>query len=539
MRSVGEGNELRKVQDAVGGELAAPLPQLRQLTWWFPLVAVLGHFLLYFSWLKVEWEINANYGFGPLIPIAAGVLIYLRLDRWKTPAAPIAVGKFALGSILVSLLLAPIFLLSEVNPDWRLLMWGHALVLFALTAIVLYSLGGWPWLRAGAPVLLLLALAIPWPVRFEQWLLGILLDAISSRAADLFYVIGYSVIQHNNLLYVEGVALGVDEACSGIRSLQLTLVLVVFLLLWRPLSPMRTLILAVGGSFVCLLGNLGRILLLGIIGVRKGSEAIEHWHDMVGAVATTSIVLGILLFRWLVHPVHPRGHREKIPSRFAAFQSSMAWKSRQLANWPLAWSIPFLLTIAVPHFSLWLYYPDAIEGDGEHYRIHFEWDSALPGFEERSIPSAVTEQMRYTKAERFSLGEEGRWSLQGYAFFWEDGRISSFTSVHRPENCLPSIGYQMRERLRPLVLPIEDKVIPLYRYVFELQGREFYVYHAFWDTAKGEDALGRMSAQDRFQAFRDRDRFGPRQAILFMVAGDLNPNQANRIVSEVLQRSHP
>jgi len=513
-----------------------PLVLLRSLRWWLPLVGLgvaLGH---YIAWLQVEWGLNANYAFGPLIPIAAAVLVYLRLDRWQTPAALAQTCWLPLVACIFGVALVPLSLIVEVNPDWRLLMWGQAMLLGLMALTVLLSLGGWPWVRAALPILAVLALAIPWPTRGEQWVLSLLLETVSGRAADVFYLFGFDVIQRSNLLYVEGVALGVDEACSGIRSLQLTLVVIVFLCLWQPLSPLRTLGLVGGGLIVCLLGNLVRIVILGMIGVHHGLNSLESWHDAVGGVATGLILLGILGVRWLV--ASPSAQKHPPPSRFQRFEAERALAHRRVGSWPFAWTLTFLAVTLVPFAAVPLYYSAGNnDSDSRAYRLPLEWDPALPGFRSLPIPDSVTEQLRFSTADHFMIGEGNRWFLQGYSFFWEDGRISSFTAVHRPENCLPAIGYRMVDTLRPFALPIADRVVPIHRYIFEMQGRSFFVYHALWDTAHGQDAIQPAGVVDRLRPFLEREHFGARQALLFMVGGELNAEQANQILIGLLHHA--
>lgn len=510
----------------------APLPALRSVWFWLPLIVLAIFHARYFLWLSVEWGLNSNYGFGPLVPVGAGVLVYLRLDRWRTPRAPDWRAVHLIVPVIAALGLLPLAVIAEVNPDWRLLMWLEAGLLAVMSLSILFSLGGWPWVKAAVPVLAFLALCIPWPTRFEQWLLSLLLEGVSVSAADVFYLLGHDVIRRGSLLYMDGIALGIDEACSGVRSLQLVLVVVAFLCLWRPLSPLRTLGLIIGGVAACFIGNLARIVVLGTLGVSQGQASLESWHDMAGGVATFMIIGGILVIRWLVQP--PPAPMNQL-SRLEQFRSDRALAERRIGTWPRSMVLPLLAIAALQWASVPLYYGAAPEGSG--YRVRFDWESAMPGFESLPIPAAVTEQMRYSNAERFEIDGAGAWSLQGYSFYWEDGRISSFTAVHRPENCLPSIGYRMVSVLRPLAFPIRDAVLPVHRYLFEMQGREFFVYHAFWDTAKGIDAIHAGNVGDRLEAVSERERLGPRQALLFMVAGNLRAEQANALLIELIRRA--
>src|SRR5690606_34700495 len=121
-------------------------------------------------------------------------------------------------------------------------------------------------------------------------------------------------------------------------------------------------------------------------------------------------------------------------SRFRRFESHQALMRRRLERWRIAASIGFLFVSALPPVVSYFYYSKDFIQNPEAYRLTLDWKTGLPEFEWLTVPEAVTEQMRYTEANRFSAGESPFWTLQGYSFFWEDGRISSFTAVHRPEN---------------------------------------------------------------------------------------------------------
>src|SRR2546423_10427213 len=89
-------------------------------------------------------------------------------------------------------------------------------------------------------------------------------------------------LQRGNLIEVSTGVVGVDEACSGIRSFQSTLMAGLFLgelylLRWR-----RRLLLLVGGVLLSFCLNVVRTLILTCHASTAGIAALEKWHDPAG-----------------------------------------------------------------------------------------------------------------------------------------------------------------------------------------------------------------------------------------------------------------
>lgn len=507
---------------------------VRRLGWALPVGALLVLWAQYFWWLRVEWDLNANYGYGPMVPIAAVALLWLRGERmWATPSAPrfrLSFGGVAIGAIL---LLVPVYIVAEVNPDWRLLMWITAAILVGLSVFVAYSLGGFPWARASLPILGFLCVAIPWPVSLEQWLLQVLMRSVAGTAGDLFHLLGYTVVVRGNLVVLDGFPLGIDEACSGIRSFQFTLVLATFLVLWRPLSPARAICLGGGLLLGALLVNLGRVCVLGVIAHSSGQEVMEQWHDLVGTLSMLFLAVGGWGLHWLVQA---EGDSRPRLSRVEAAEAERAFTERTFGIWPKYVGMMFLIAVAVPYGAKAVYYGMEVHAEPVA-RIAFDWDRLGEGVSHPEIDAGILSQMRFSEGERFLYGDSSGWLLHGFELYWEDGRLSSFSSVHRPENCLPSIGYRMVGELAPLVAQVGGRELEFRAYLFEQGGREFYVFHAMWDLLRGESFLTTGAPGRRFERVAARSRFGPTQALFLMVSGVRDSRAALDVLREVMGRA--
>ena len=101
-------------------------------------------------------------------------------------------------------------------------------------------------------------------------------------AVEVLHWFGVAGYAKGNLITVPAGTLGVDEACSGIRSLQGTLMLTLFLGEILALSWPRRFALLGSGVFWALITNVGRTVTLGLIANHGGLQTMEHWHDSAG-----------------------------------------------------------------------------------------------------------------------------------------------------------------------------------------------------------------------------------------------------------------
>ena len=123
----------------------------------------------------------------------------------------------------------PIRFLADANPDWRLLSWFLALVVVSISLGFVYLIGGRPWLRHFAFPFLFFLVAVPWPVRIEQSVIQTLMRMVTTINVTFLQLAGVPALQHGNVIEVGKGFIGIEEACSGVRSLQATLMVSLFL----------------------------------------------------------------------------------------------------------------------------------------------------------------------------------------------------------------------------------------------------------------------------------------------------------------------
>ncbi|MEP6603402.1 MAG: exosortase/archaeosortase family protein [Spartobacteria bacterium] len=90
--------------------------------------------------------------------------------------------------------------------------------------------------------------------------------------------------------------IGIEEACNGVRSLQATFMISLFLGDLYSFNIKRRVFLVLAGALFALICNLVRTAILVWVGAHRGASAIESWHDPAGM----SILLICLFGLWLL-----------------------------------------------------------------------------------------------------------------------------------------------------------------------------------------------------------------------------------------------
>src|SRR5438552_9337317 len=305
------GYAMPQMDEAVVQTAPVSEASVKRTGWLIPIV-VFG--LLWFeliNQLKPEWWLNPQYNYGLIVPLLA---LYLFWKRWRvrpTPAPPAATAFPILLILLCAALALPIRFLAEANPDWRLLSWLFALVVVTISLLFLYIVGGRVWVRYFAFPVLFFLVAVPWPVRIEQVVIQDLMRIVTAINVTFLQLAAVPALQHGNVIEVGTGFIGIEEACSGVRSLQATLMISLFLGELYFFSAIRRIALVVIGALLAFVCNVVRTAILVWVGTRRGATGIEAWHDPAGLTILIVCLFGL----WLVSLIMLRcGKTPQIPS---------------------------------------------------------------------------------------------------------------------------------------------------------------------------------------------------------------------------------
>ncbi len=477
---------------------------------WFAVAAFGLLWLELISRLRFEWSINPQYGYGWTVPFLAAYLFWRRFE--SAPARSTAPAPFL--AIAIALIgvgaLIPIRLIQEANPDWRMLSWLMAAAVVGATGAGVFLAGGTRWLRHFAFPILFFLVAVPWPTQLEQLVIQGLMRADAAINVEFLNALGIPAVQLGNVIEVGSGFVGIDEACTGIRSLQATLMVSLFLGEFYDFAILRRVILVVAGAVLAFVCNLVRTFLLVWLGAEHGSETIKSWHDPAGFTILTACLLGLwglsMFLRGKENPAPPGTVRLTSGSR-----------------------LPRLLLIAVLALGV-----SAEAATQFWYRSHesessrlqpwtVTWPSASPGWKEVPVAESAQELLRYNEGGGgMWTGEDGH-NFTMYFFRWLPGRTAGlFIKNHRPDICLPASGMTLRGDVRHRLFVVNGVTLPIRSYVFEHGGEALHVYYCYWDgtpPAAGSVDQEDWTAAGRLEAVRRGKRDVGTQMLEFVAWG--------------------
>jgi exosortase len=150
---------------------------------------------------------------------------------------------------------------------------------------------------AFAFLLLLVALPIPETVYYP--LVAKLQALVAAANVEILRLVGVPAVQLGSTIRLPRCVVGIDEACSGVRSLQSAVMATVFLghLILKRRSLKAALF--IGGVALAMIGNLGRSLFLSSIAYLEGPEVLNQLHDTAGWSILAFTAGGIGVLAWL------------------------------------------------------------------------------------------------------------------------------------------------------------------------------------------------------------------------------------------------
>lgn len=450
--------------------------------------------------LRAEWTVNPQYSYGWSVPFLALFLLYRRWEHSPLPAPARAKLVTIAIAIAAALPLLPGRIISIANPDWRLLSWTLIGCAIVISLCGLNLAGGLPWVRHfGFPITFILV-ATPWPAQFEQNVVQGLMRADAAIVVQVLNAIGTLAIQRGNVIELSTGLVGIADACTGVRSLQSTLMISLFLGEYYRMALPRRAALVLAAAVLAFTCNLVRTLLLCLIASASTVDAIHTWHDSAGM----SILLACIIGLWLLSIWMSKGRDGSAGDRVRATTTT-----RVLMPWRLSLALALWIGLAEICAANWYHTRSEASPIATSWSV--AWPEKARSYEQAKVPNEAKELLRYDEGGGAKwVGEDSHAWLM-YYFRWLPGRTAAlFVKNHRPDICLPASGMTLRSEAGLQVLSIRGINLPFRAYRFESNGRNVDVFYCYWDgrssyvddsSAYQEDwtAAGRLKATVRGQ----------------------------------------
>jgi exosortase len=288
--------------------------------------------LLAMAWLVTRaqwfWSNNPELNFGWVVVLLCAYLFWEAWEArpmvdWKPRWWAILPGIVGLGMMfLVQIYLAA---MGSSVPITVGLALGVMLVAFANLGMVF----GWPGIRAFGMAFAFILVAMPLPSAVHGALVGGLQELVATINTEVLNLLGIPAERVGSLIHLPAGTVGIDEACSGIRSLQSTVMATIFIGYLTLNRVSWQVLLFICGVSLAVMGNLIRSLYLSLTANARGLQAIEEVHDAAGWSILVFTTAGVILVAWLLNRLQRQLLQESATPTGAAVPADAGTRSPQ------------------------------------------------------------------------------------------------------------------------------------------------------------------------------------------------------------------
>ncbi len=400
------------------------------------------------SWhLWPEWRQNPDLSHGLFMP--AVFLLLLHDSRSSGPPRFLRAGPIA-NTALGALLLASLVALAASGLYAATLGWTHAVVHFTLTAAFVALLGAALVALAAESVrvvplnwtaviaLVLWMLSAPLPTGTYSRLTLALQLWVSENVLRVLHLIGIAALRHGNVIELAHGRVGIEEACSGVRSLISCVFAGLFFsatLVRRPWA--RALLIGLSVPLAIAM-NFIRSLTLTLL-ANRGVNISGAWHDATGFAVlgvTAALLAGLALLL--------EGREKKSAAPPSPAHPAPSPRRAQL----IVLTTGLGLSAALVAFFVINTRP-SLRRDAPVPNLYSILPATVPGWEVDTtgdlyqfaslLQTDILAQRTYVKR----TGDNSRIQITLYAAYWRAGQTSvSSVASHTPDACWPGAGWQ-------------------------------------------------------------------------------------------------
>jgi exosortase len=457
-----------------------------------------------FNQLRVEWSANDQYAYGWFVPILALGLLWLRWQD-RPPSAVVAkawsVGRGAWGILLLLLLILPVRLLEESSFGWRSAWWAHVLILAALSLWGIRVMAGAAWARHFAFPILFLLVGVPWLNKLETPIVSGLMRTVAAISVSVAHLLGIPAARHGNLIEIGSGTLSVDGACSGVRSLQTSLMIALLLgEVFRLRARWRVALVGLGFC-LAFAANVARTSLLTWGAATRSVDYMEKTlHDPAGLVVVAVVLGGIYVAAFGFQKaetlksrkaeIAARGQGSEVRDQKSEVPTSALCISPFSFSAFQLFSICIWLVFTETATAYWFHLGDQRSVTNPVWSVN--WPTNAPAYVESGLTKTEQSMLRCDMAKKASWLDDAanNWSL--IALRWGPENKNAFLGhLHTPDQCFTGAGWLLRGEPEPVRVQVNGLELPFRRYVFEVDGRAAYAFLGFWDerSPRGEQEL--------------------------------------------------
>lgn len=437
-------------------------------TWIFLGCSTAAVWWLSIRMLWTDWEIDPQYSYGFLVPI---LCVALFLQRWNDRPPPGSVSSptgFAvagLGGVFFLALAQPFF---EANPEWRIPGLIGAVAFTGWVLMILLSWGGVAWASHFAFPVCFYLISVPWPRNFEEALMGRLMESNAIAALEVLHWCGQEAVRRGHLIALPTGTIGVEEACSGVRSLQSGIMAALFFGEMYRFGIFSRLAMVGLAVLLALAGNFLRATGLSLIAASQGIAAVEKWHDAAGYAVLAATLGGL----WLAACAYQKRRRALAGGLSSTESAPPVGKGTLFVA-----GTALVLTAASLGATEWWY----ASREGQRTAGTADWTLVAGANRARpvDIPDRTRRMLFFPEgfSERFAGSDGNQWQM--FYFRWPPGRSAiQAINIHDPRTCLGSIGMTLERELPDESMRVGGHTFRFRVFLFRDGSRPVIVFHS-------------------------------------------------------------
>lgn len=403
------------------------------------------------------WRGNPNYSYGWVVPPLTFYFAVRRFNSLSPDAEkPKPIGQLTL--LLAAFVFSSIvgvleFLRQEV---WApvIVSWLIALVPILLSLAICFLVGGYRLARAEIFPFFFFLTSAPWPPRLEYGVTVGLMRVVAKATVGLLHFVGISAGSAGGAILLPTGIVGITEACSGIRSLQAGMMLGLACGEWFFLRPGKRVALLALSVLLALLTNFVRTLVLALVAARHGIESVDSVHDLAGTIAIVVLVVSVYFCGRLF------ARRQPAAEEVGNLKSASFPAFSELGQGALLFLVAGAVGFAVARTSIARIEADSQMQTSPNFRLdpNSSWQPVR-------LPREMWQELHPT-AGQYWRGRFDSGLADSYHFFWEPSARNRFVLIHRPDVCMPGVGWRLEGLPQPLKIDLAGREADLHAFRF-------------------------------------------------------------------------
>jgi exosortase len=255
------------------------------------------------GWLAYQaswyWSNNPDMNFGWIVLLLCGFLVtevapQLPEARSRWGVGPLVLAALGLGALVIFQLYQAAFGTMPAS------IMGLAFGVMAIVTANVVAVYGVRELGTIGFAFYFLLIALPLPSVVQSLVVSNLQGFVAAMDEELLNLVGIPAQRTGAIISLANGQVGVDDACSGFRSLQSSIMAGMFIgfLLFKSWGWRITLVFV--AILLAVLGNLGRTFFLCYQGAARGIDSIKGVHDAAGWSVMAFTAIGVSAASWLV-----------------------------------------------------------------------------------------------------------------------------------------------------------------------------------------------------------------------------------------------